>query len=54
MSSEPVRKEEQDNKPAKKISEETLQMVANIIITTISTAALAISIATGMKNKRIK
>ena len=44
-------KDNEEKKP-KKLSEETLQMIANIIITTVSTAALVISFATGMKDRR--
>lgn len=46
-------KEKEDKSLLKKLlTEENLQLVANVIITTVSTAALAISIATGMKGKR--
>ena len=47
-------KKNEDNKPARKISEDTLQMVANLIVTAVSTAALVISIAAGMKGNRRK
>lgn len=53
MSNE-IRKPEnnKENKPAKKISEENLQLIANLIITTVSTAALMASILVGSKGRR--
>jgi len=41
-----------EKKEAGKLSEETLHIIANLVITTISTAALVVSIMTGMKGKR--
>jgi len=38
----------------KVISEETKHIIANLVLTTVSTAALVISLATGMKGKRRK
>ena len=44
-----------DNKGSgktRKISEETVHIAANLILTAVSTAALIVSIATGMKGNR--
>lgn len=48
MSNEVERKE--DKKPVK-ISEGTKQLIANVVITAFSTAAMVISIGLGMKRK---
>ena len=44
-------KDNEEKKKTLKISEETKQLITNLIITTVSTAALIISIATGMKGR---
>lgn len=51
MSNEVI-KENEEKKPAQKLSEETMHILANLVITTVSVASLVISIATGMKGKR--
>lgn len=53
MSKDIETKEPKEVKETKKpISEETLHIIANLILTTVSTAALMVSIVTGMKGKK--
>lgn len=51
MSKDINEEQKEEQKTEKKLSEETLHILANLVITTVSIGALVISIATGMKGK---